>query len=113
VDEGHYRVVALSVANNTFNGNNGELLNIQLDGFNSADITISKIHFITADGTDYRFDDLSLSSATGIESLAPNSSAKGDKSIYDLNGRKISMSSDASVLPKGVYIVNGKKVIVK
>ena len=110
VDEGHYRVVALSVANNTFNGNNGELLNIQLDGFNAADMTISNIHFITTDGTDYRFDDLTMSGATGIESLTPNLSPKEEGNVYDLSGRKV---SESSVLPKGVYIMNGKKVIVK
>ena len=110
VDEGHYRVVALSVANNTFNGNNGELLNIQLDGFNAADMTISNIHFITTDGTDYRFDDLRMSGATGIESLTPNPSPKEEGNVYDLSGRKV---SESSVLPKGVYIMNGKKVIVK
>ena len=110
VDEGHYRIVALSVANHTFNGSNGELLNIQLDGFNAADMTISNIHFITTDGTDYRFDDLSLSNATGIEGLTPNLSPKEEGNVYDLSGRKVSVPS---VLPKGVYIMNGKKVIVK
>ena len=110
VDEGHYRVVALSEANNAFNGTNGELMNIQLDGFNTGDVTVSNIHFITTDGTDHRFDDISLSSATGIESLTPDSSEKGDTNIYDLSGRKV---SDSSALQKGVYIVNGKKVVVK
>ena len=110
VDEGHYRVVALSVANNGFNGNNGELLNIQLDGVNTDNVTISNIHFITSDGTDYRFDDLSLSSATGIEGLTPSPSPKGEGNVYDLSGRKV---SESSVLPKGVYVVNGKKVIAK
>ncbi len=110
VDEGHYRMVALSVANNTFKGNNGELLNIQLDGVNTDDVTVGNIHFITTDGTDYRFDDISLSSATGIGSLTPDSSEKGSKNIYDLGGRKVSKSS---ALQKGVYIVNGKKFIVK
>ena len=35
---------------------------------------------------------------------------------YDLCGRQVSVSSDASVpsvLPKGVYIVNGSKVVVR
>ena len=110
VDEGHYRVVALSEANNAFNGANGELLNIQLDGFNTGDVTVGNIHFITTDGTDHRFDDISLSSVTGIESLTPDSFEKGDTNIYDLSGRKV---SESSALQKGVYIVNGKKVVVK
>ncbi len=110
VDEGHYRVVALSEANNAFNGTNGELMNIQLDSFNTGDVTVSNIHFITTDGTDHRFDDISLSSVTGIESLTPDSSEKGNTNIYDLSGRKV---SESSALQKGVYIVNGKKIVVK
>jgi flagellar basal body L-ring protein FlgH len=36
--------------------------------------------------------------------------------VYDLSGRRISVSaatSVRSVLPKGIYIVNGKKVMIK
>ena len=36
-----------------------------------------------------------------------------DGVVYDLSGRRLSVSSASSVLPKGMYIVNGKKVIVK
>ena len=35
-----------------------------------------------------------------------------DNRWYTLDGRCISVSSDASVLPKGIYIINGKKVLV-
>lgn len=110
VDEGHYRVVALSVANNGFNGTNGELLNIQLDGVNTLDVTVGNIHFITTDGTDHRFDDLTVQGDATSIGVTPNFSPKGERSIYDLSGRKV---SESSVLPKGVYIVNGKKVVIK
>ena len=36
--------------------------------------------------------------------------------VYDLSGRRVSVSSASSVpsvLPKGVYIVNGRKVVKK
>lgn len=110
VDEEHYRVVALSVANNGFNGTNGELLNIQLDGVNTLDVTVGNIHFITTDGTDHRFDDLTVQGNATSIGVTPNFSPKGERSIYDLSGRKV---SESSVLPKGVYIVNGKKVVIK
>ena len=110
VAEGHYRVVALSVANNGFNGNNGELLNIQLDGVNTLDVTVGNIHFITTDGTDHRFDDLTVQGDATSIGVTPNFFPKGERSIYDLSGRKV---SESSVLPKGVYIVNGKKVVIK
>ena len=52
----------------------------------------------------------------GVESEAAGSSEKGSDAIYDLSGRKFSETSASSVtsgLPKGIYIVNGKKVVIK
>ena len=43
--------------------------------------------------------------ATGIENVTVEESAQG---IYDLSGRRIERISAA-----GIYIVNGKKVLVK
>ena len=49
--------------------------------------------------------------ATGIEDLQTIAPVEG---IYDLSGRKIKLEGDdLSRLPKGVYIVDGKKVTVK
>ncbi len=45
--------------------------------------------------------------ATGIESLTPGPSPKGEGSIYNLNGQKLSAPQ------KGINIINGRKVIVK
>ena len=41
-----------------------------------------------------------------------NKSAMGNPAIYDLQGRKVSVDQ-SSILKKGIYIVNGKKVIIK
>ena len=50
--------------------------------------------------------------ATGIRSLTPDPSPKGEGSeYYTLDGRKISIGHKPTA--KGLYIVNGKKVIVK
>ena len=58
----------------------------------------------------------------GIESVNTTSRGKGFNGfakslfIYDLSGRRVSVSSASSVssvLPKGVYIQNGKKFVVK
>lgn len=46
--------------------------------------------------------------ATGI-SLTPNPSPEGEGAWYDLNGRKL----DKMPTKKGVYILNGKKVVIK
>ena len=47
--------------------------------------------------------------ATGINSLTPNLSPKSEGSIYTIDGRKL---SDVPTT-KGVYIVNGRKIVVK
>ena len=60
-------------------------------------------------------------STTGIsEILSPkdDENAKGTPAamrgiIFDLNGRKVGMESQLKNLPKGVYILNGKKLVVK
>lgn len=48
-------------------------------------------------------------SATGIEGIEAGQTAEAVKTVYTLDGRKV----EAQRLPKGIYIVNGKKVIVK
>jgi hypothetical protein len=54
---------------------------------------------------------IEMDETAGIESLTSDSSAKGEESgnIYSLDGRKVSNSG----LPKGIYIKNGKKVVIK
>jgi len=50
---------------------------------------------------------------SGINNIGNTPTAS---TVYDLSGRKVSVSSASSatsVLPKGVYIVNGKKLVVK
>lgn len=38
-------------------------------------------------------------------------SQKASAPVYDLNGRRVGTSDAMDTLPKGVYIVNGKKVM--
>lgn len=45
----------------------------------------------------------------GIESI--KTSVKEDNSVYDISGRYVGKSSSIDILPKGIYIINGKKVI--
>ena len=54
---------------------------------------------------------IEMDETAGIESLSSDSSLKGEESgnIYSLDGRKVSNSG----LSKGIYIKNGKKVVIK
>jgi len=46
---------------------------------------------------------------TGIESLTPDFCPKREESIYTLDGRRL----DGEPSAKGIYVVSGKKVIIK
>ena len=54
---------------------------------------------------------------TGINSLSPSPSPIGKEGVYDLSGRKVSLSpvgeGNRWPLPKGIYIMNGRRVLVK
>ena len=47
--------------------------------------------------------------ATGIRSLSPDPSPVGEGSIYTLDGRRF----ERKPAQRGVYVKNGKKVIIK
>ena len=111
VDEGHYKVAALSTSNRTFSGSKGELLGFITDSSIHDDIVIDDIHFFTPDGQDYLFDAVSLSGTTGIGTIAVDEEPHdGERpTLYDLQGRKVLSPAGR----KGIYIVNGKKVVIK
>ena len=51
---------------------------------------------------------------TGIQTLDNSTISPADNSIYDLSGRKWSNSKLSNgQMPKGVYIENGRKVVVR
>ncbi len=111
VGEGHYKVAALSTYNRTFSGSEGELLGFITDSSIHDDIVIDDIHFFTPDGQDYLFDAVSLSGTTGIGTIAVDEEPHdGERpTLYDLQGRKVLSPAGR----KGIYIVNGKKVVIK
>lgn len=104
VADNRYRVAALSMSNAVFKGNDGELLNICLEGTGLLDICIHDIHFVTTNGTDVVFDNVFLNgNTTGIADVH----AKEDAPVYDLQGRRY------STLQRGINIVGNKIIIVK
>ena len=48
---------------------------------------------------------------TSIAAAPTVDSQKASAPVYDLNGRRIGTADAMDALPKGVYIVNGKKVM--
>jgi hypothetical protein len=84
--------------NNKFNGNtlHEKIEDMALKmGVTQKDINDFRTLMIDSDGQ-----------TTGISSIRHNDS----KDVYDLSGRKV--GTNTSRLPKGIYIVNGRKVVV-
>ncbi|MCR5312446.1 MAG: hypothetical protein K6E54_02140 [Bacteroidaceae bacterium] len=49
----------------------------------------------------------------GISEVEEESISANAKGVYDLTGRKLNVDIKSNKLPKGIYIVDGKKVLVK
>ncbi|MBQ8154471.1 MAG: leucine-rich repeat protein, partial [Prevotella sp.] len=95
VDVNTCRVIVYSLSNAPFRTTKDELFSVTLSG----NATISNELLVNVDGM-----------VTGINEM------QFDKpvDVYDLRGNKVrSNTTDLNGLQKGVYIVNGKKVIVK
>ena len=90
VDANTYRVVVYSMTNAAFRANSDNLFTVFMTGSQNA--TISNELLIKADGT------------TGIDAIRTEVE---NGNVYDMNGRQVKNPR------KGVYIINGRKVVVK
>ena len=78
-----------------------------------------KMHVIATDGSTTDVSTASIQSLvfntekgiTGIEEIQDENQNQAKEEVYDLMGRKLDIAIDQ--LPKGIYIINGKKVIKK
>lgn len=104
LEDGRYRVVVISTSNATFKNTQGVLLTMTLDGAASA-ANVSDVHFVTPEGVDHTFSAINATTVTGIENI--NNATQKEGNWYNVQGMKVKS-------PKhGVYIHNGKKVILK
>lgn len=107
VEDGHWRVVALSTSNRTFAGNDGELLNLTLNDV-VGNVTVRDIIFFDTMGNSHPFSDICLGNTTKID-LATSNPQRKEESVYTLDGRRI----NGKPSKKDIYIINGKKFIIK
>ena len=107
-DDNRYKVVIYSLNNAAYKGQSGELLNIKVAG--SGDVSVEDILFVTAGQMEKRFPPLHRGT-TGI-SVTTNEAETMD--IYSIDGRLIrKQAKSTDGLEKGLYIINGKKQIVR
>ncbi|MBO5264117.1 MAG: dockerin type I repeat-containing protein, partial [Bacteroidaceae bacterium] len=110
--DGSLRVVIISMSNALYNGTEGDVATAALKVNGAADgdyqFTIKNV-VLSAPGSKEKLEPYTgwinvTGGVTGIDEITADGAA-ADGAIYDLQGRKVSNPT------KGVYIINGKKVI--
>ena len=103
-----YRVIVYSLGNQDFIGNSGELLNIQVSRTGGVDI--NNILFVTSEQHEKQFTPLHSYITTSIKAVEKVENLD----IYSIDGRMVGKQvNKTNGLNKGIYIVNGKKHIIK
>ena len=105
--DNQYKVVVYSLDNQPYNLNEGELLSIKTSG--NGNVEIDNILFVTETKAEKRFSPL-YSGTLGIDMI--ESAQPVD--IYSVDGRLVrSQAESTNGLTKGIYIINGKKHVVR
>ena len=95
-----WRIAAISLSRTAISGNDGCLLTLDVNG--NGNVNVNNNIFTDANTQGYM---LSLTAPTGISAIKA-AMAEGTV-VYDMQGRRVENPS------KGLYIVNGKKVVLK
>jgi M6 family metalloprotease-like protein len=82
--------------------------NQTLDG-----VEFNGISLNPTDPTSPLYDPNLLTNTTGINTVKTSASVIVSKGVYNLNGQRLGDENCVKSLPKGIYIVNGKKVVIK
>lgn len=104
VDEDTYRVIIYSLNNEVYAGNDGVLLTMSVDG-SSEGMVLENTLFVNDKHNKSFFGTIPMTA--GIQAVNMDSTSN---SIYTLDGRKVNPGCN---LVKGVYIINGKKVVIE
>lgn len=121
IEPGKWRILIHS--STTTNGNEGTLLNITVnadDSFTGNDyINISNIIAVEPSELTHEIGDLEVEvgTTTGVKDINIDNADNGPVNVYNMNGQLIRQNVERNEattgLPSGIYIVGGKKVIVK
>ena len=116
---GSYRLVCTSLSNAAFYENDGPIVNIMVEPvaeFPSGiqEGHIENVRLVEPNGTKHKdfatsTFKVSFGTATHVDVVKTNMSYD----VYNLQGVKVRENGSSTVLPKGLYIMNGEKVFVK
>ncbi len=106
LNDRQYLVAVYSLNNKKLSGSAGKLFTLDTERLNG-EATISDVIFATPEATPCLLDGTTvLGTATGIDGIDGQPTSNN---VYDLQGRRVA----TNLSTKGVYIVNGKKVVIK
>ena len=109
MDENRYKVIGLSLDNELLSASADRVIELNLAGKVNGDVRFSNIMFVDSKAEKTFFiDNILTYDTTGIYGVNMNQKLDG---IYDLSGRKLNIESNQ--LGRGIYIINGKKVVIK
>ena len=106
VGDNTYRIVAISLSGNSFRDFEGALVNIVASHTDAEAVKATNIRMITSNGVTHLFEDVEAAMPTDIAEVLTRGDSNND-TVYNLGGMRVERAG------KGVYIVNGKKVIIK
>jgi len=102
LSDGRCRVVVFSMDNEALPGAWDEVIRLNLRGQGDATVNVDRAMFVTVGGERH---ELLLNGTTSIAQLSTLNSQFSI--VYDLQGRKVEKTA------KGVYVIDGKKVVIK
>ncbi len=106
LNDRQYLVAVYSLNNKKLSGCAGKLFTLDTERLNG-EATISDVIFATPEATPCLLDGTTvMGTATGIDGIDGQQTSNN---VYDLQGRRVANNLST----KGVYIVNGKKVVIK
>lgn len=105
IEPGAYAVVVYSLTNSLFTPVDGGIIEVNDGKAHSGDLYIQDVLLANPTGETKRYDNMPV--ATKISDVEKEN---GHRQVYDLKGQKQNRTDG---LQKGVYIENGKKIVVK
>jgi hypothetical protein len=105
--ENCYTLVALSMSSLPLPVLDAKLLKLHLSDTGNGEVSFNNILFVTPRGEAICFEGGSPHMTTGVKGVTYT---QGEL-VRDISGRQINMKREQ--LPKGVYVINNKKVVIK
>ena len=108
-NENTYKVIGLSMHNELLSGPNDKLIELQFTGGQGGDAFINHVMFVTPTAEKTFFNGGRM--AFGTTGIIEVMTGEENHDAYDLTGRKL--GANKKNLRNGIYIINGKKILVK